>query len=397
MEQRPPWILPIIIISQFAGTSLWFAGNAVIGDLQMDWGLSAASLGYVTSSVQLGFIAGTLVFAFFLISDHFSPRWVFFISSTLGAIANLAIFLTPKGLPSLLISRFATGFFLAGIYPVGMKIAAGWFKEGLGEALGYLVGALVLGTAFPHLLKSFDYNLNWEYVLALVSFLSAGGGLLMLLLVPNGPYISKGTKFNPLAIVIIFESKKLRQAAFGYFGHMWELYTLWAFIPLLISYYSTATADSLNIPFWSFWIIAAGAIGCAAGGILSKMAGSKPVAFYQLLASGLCCLVSPLIFSVPGILFIVFLLFWGVVVVGDSPQFSTLVAVSAPKEYVGSALTIVTSIGFLITVVSIETVNALRSMIGIKYLMLLLVPGPLLGLIFLFNRKGLNAGVTQRS
>lgn len=387
MEQRPPWILPVIILSQFAGTSLWFAGNAVIGDLQLEWGLSPSFLGYVTSSVQLGFIAGTLFFAFFLISDRFSPRLVFFISSILGAAANLGIFFINDGLPSLLIFRFITGFFLAGIYPVGMKIAAGWYKHGLGAAMGYLVGALVLGTAFPHLLKSLEHNYEWESVVISVSVISIIGGLLMLIFVPNGPYLSKGTKFNPRAIQTIFKSKSLRQAAFGYFGHMWELYTMWTFVPLLLAYYAKDRIDAMNIPLWSFWIIAAGGVGCALGGIISKRTGSKPVAFYQLLASGICCLLSPLIFTAPLGIFLVFLLFWGVVIAGDSPQFSALVAISAPKEYVGSALTIVTSIGFLITVFSIQFINSLVGTIDVKYLMLFLLPGPVFGLISLLNGK----------
>jgi len=385
VEQRAPWILPVIILSQFAGTSLWFAGNAVIGDLQTEWGLLPSSLGYVTSSVQLGFIAGTLFFAFFLISDRFSPRLVFFISSMLGAAANLGIFFLSDGLQSLLIFRFITGFFLAGIYPIGMKIAAGWYKHGLGAALGYLVGALVLGTAFPHLLKSLEYNYEWESVVISVSVISIIGGLLMLIFVPNGPYLSKGTKFNPQAIQIIFKSKALRQAAFGYFGHMWELYTVWTFVPLLLAYYAKEHGDAINIPLWSFWIIAAGAMGCALGGIISKRTGSKPVAFYQLLASGICCVLSPLIFAAPPELFLVFFLFWGVVVAGDSPQFSALVAMSAPKEYVGSALTIVTSVGFLITVFSIQFINSLVGTIEVKYLMLFLLPGPVFGLISLLN------------
>ncbi len=387
MEQRPPWILPVIILSQFAGTSLWFAGNAVIGDLQLEWGLSPASLSYIISSVQLGFIAGTLFFAFFLISDRFSPRLVFFICSMLGAAANLGVFLVSDGLTPLLIFRFITGFFLAGIYPVGMKIAAGWYKHGLGAAMGYLVGALVLGTAFPHLLKSLEHNYEWESVVISVSVISIIGGLLMLIFVPNGPYLSKGTKFNPRAIQTIFKSKSLRQAAFGYFGHMWELYTMWTFVPLLLAYYAKDRIDAMNIPLWSFWIIAAGGVGCALGGIISKRTGSKPVAFYQLLASGICCLLSPLIFTAPLGIFLVFLLFWGVVIAGDSPQFSALVVISAPKEYVGSALTIVTSIGFLITVFSIQFINSLVGTIDVKYLMLFLLPGPVFGLISLLNGK----------
>lgn len=158
MEKRPSWILPVIIFSQFAGTSLWFASNAVLSDLQGQWGLASDVLGYMTSAVQFGFIMGTLGFAFFAIADRFSPRSVFLICSLLGALFNLGIYLVAQGFWSLLAFRFLTGFFLAGIYPVGMKIAAGWYQQDLGKAIGFLVGALVLGTAFPHLLKGLDHS-----------------------------------------------------------------------------------------------------------------------------------------------------------------------------------------------------------------------------------------------
>jgi MFS family permease len=177
---RPARILPLIIFSQFTGTSLWFAGNAVIGDLQLAWGLGTQALAYVTSAVQLGFICGTLLFAILVIADRFSPRRVFFCCSLAGALANIALLVAPPGLETLLLLRFATGFFLAGIYPVGMKIAAGWYQQGLGRALGYLVGALVVGTAFPHLIRSSGAELPWQQVIAGVSILALGGGFAML-------------------------------------------------------------------------------------------------------------------------------------------------------------------------------------------------------------------------
>ena len=373
-------ILPVIIFSQFTGTSLWFAGNAVLGDLQRQWQLGHAALSYMTSSVQLGFIAGTLLFAFFTISDRFSPRIVFFICSLLGALSNLGIYETANGLASLLVLRFSTGFFLAGIYPVGMKIAAGWYRKGLGEALGYLVGALVVGTAFPHLLKSTGRSFPWEYVILSISGISILGGLLMLLLVPDGPYAVKGTKFNSKAFATIFRSRDLRSASFGYFGHMWELYTLWAFFPVLIKAYGAAARQPLNIPFWSFWVIAVGCLGCIGGGILSYKLGSPSIAFFQLLASGICCLLSPFFFHAPPGIFLGFLIFWGIVVVGDSPQFSALTAQTAPRELVGSALTIVTSIGFFITIISIQFTNYLTDLITPQYIFLFLVAGPIFGL-----------------
>jgi len=341
-------------------------------------------LSHMTSSVQFGFIVGTLLFAFFTIADRYSPRKVYFACSILGAIANIGLYLLADGLTTLLIFRFMTGFFLAGIYPVGMKIAAGWYRQGLGLALGWLVGALVVGTAFPHLIKSLNRSLPWETVILSVSLISAAGGCLMWLLVPDGPYLVKGTKFNSKAIAIIFRSKDLRSASFGYFGHMWELYTVWAFIPLLLSHYAQSSHQALNVSGWSFMVIAAGCLGCIVGGLVSKKFGSATVAFFQLLSSGICCLLTPLMFYAPPPVFLGFLIFWGIVVVGDSPQFSALTAQTAPRDLVGSALTIVTSIGFFITIISIQFTNFLAGWLDIQIVLLFLVSGPVVGLIYLW-------------
>lgn len=378
-ERRPAHILPVIVASQFAGTSLWFAGNAVLGDLQRAWGLAPEALGYVTSAVQLGFISGTLVFAFLAVADRYSPRLVFFLCALAGAIANLGVLAADGGLAPLLICRFATGFFLAGIYPVGMKIAAGWYRTGLGNALGFLVGALVLGTAFPHLLKGLGQSWPWQSVLIGVSLIAASGGLLMYALVPDGPNLAKGAKFDPRALAAIFAVKNFRASAFGYFGHMWELYAFWAFVPVVIA----ARAPAFNVPLWSFIVIGIGALGCIAGGLLSLRAGSARIAQAQLAASGACCLVSPLLLLAPPAVVIAFLIFWGIAVVGDSPQFSALNAANAPRASVGSALTIANCIGFAITIVSIQLLNAVAATLPVEYLFLLLAPGPALGLLAL--------------
>ncbi|HET9663938.1 MAG TPA: MFS transporter, partial [Burkholderiales bacterium] len=290
-EARPRWILSVIVFSQFAGTSLWFAGNAVLAELQREWSLPADALGYITSAVQLGFIFGTLVFAVFALSDRYSPRLVFFVCSVLGGLSGLGIFLA-YDISGLLLFRFLTGFFLAGIYPVGMKIAAGWYQRGLGSAIGFLVGALVLGTSFPHLLKAMGQTIPWEAVTIGVSATAAAGGLAMLWFVPDGPHLAQGTRFDPKALALIFRSRAFRASAFGYFGHMWELYAFWAFVPYVLA--AHAAGSDLNIPFWSFGVIAAGAVGCAVGGLVSLTSGSARVAFAQLFASGLCCVLSPL-------------------------------------------------------------------------------------------------------
>ncbi len=381
MTRPPTRILPVIVLSQFTGASLWFAGNAVLTDLQRSWGLPPEALGDLTAAVQLGFIAGTLSFAVLAVSDRYSPRKIYLVCSLLGGLANAAAWLVAPSLIALLGLRFATGFFLAGIYPVGMKIASGWYRRDLGKALGFLVGALVLGTAFPHLVRGLGQALPWQAVLFSVSALAVCGGAAMFALVPDGPYLQAGSSFHPRALVAAFRSARFRASAFGYFGHMWELYAFWAFVPLLIAAYGArAGHGALDVPLCTFAAIAAGALGCIGGGFVSLRLGSAPVAFAQLGASGLCCLASPLALYLPAPMFVAYLIVWGIVVVGNSPQFSALNARYAPNGLVGSALTIVNSIGFAITIPSIQLLNHSIGLIGEQYVFLLLVPGPLLGL-----------------
>ena len=378
---KPFYILPLIVFAQFAGASLWFAGNAIVGDLQAALGLEAGVTADITAAVQFGFIIGTLVFAFLSIADRFSPSKVFLVSAFMGAAFNLSVYFFANSLFTLLFLRFATGFFLAGIYPVGMKIAADWYAEGLGKALGYLVGALVLGTAFPHLLKALGQSISWEMILWFTSGIALIGGILLFLLVPDGPNRKLGAKFEWNAIPKIFGFKKFRAAAFGYFGHMWELYAFWAFTPLILSTYNELNGTSLNVSLFSFLIISIGALGCVIGGYMSQKIGSAKVATIMLWLSGLCCLSSPLFFYVPPFIFLFFLFVWGFTVVGDSPQFSTIVATIAPKLYIGTALTIVNCIGFALTIFSIQLVAWAKDIVGISNVFLLLMIGPIIGLL----------------
>ena len=377
----PSRILPTIVFSQFAGTSLWFAGNAVLPELQSSLQLQDNALGLLTSAVQFGFILGTLCFALLSLADRMSPRLLFLICALLGAGANALVLYFATSITGVLILRAATGFLLAGIYPVGMKIAASWYSGKLGKAIGYLVGALVLGTAFPHLLRGLGATMPWQSMLLGVSLLAATGGLLMYLLVPDGPYLSKGARFDAGNMLKVFRVPDFRAAAFGYFGHMWELYTLWAFTPFILSYTLPHLSTS-QVSLYSFAVIAAGAVGCIGGGYLSELWGSAKVAFVQLLLSGLCCVLS--LFILSGSYFIVpFLVFWGVVVAGDSPQFSALSARTAPPHLVGTALTVVTSIGFAITIVSIQVSAWLLQLLKPEHTFVWLALGPLLGLFAL--------------
>lgn len=386
------YILAIIVFSQFCCTTLWFAGNAIMADLINVFHLNISTLGHLTSALQFGFISGTFAFALLTITDRFSPSRVFFFSALIAAIFNVMMVFNGHVILSLLIIRFLTGFFLAGIYPVGMKIAADYYKAGLGKSLGFLVGALVLGTAFPHILNAFEGLLHWKSVIYITSILSLLGGFLMLLLVPNGPYRKSALQLDFSVFYKIFKSYKFRQIAFGYFGHMWELYAFWTFIPVILIYFKeTHLKVNYNIPVLSFSIIGFGALACVVSGYLSHTFGAKKIGTIALVLSCLCCLLSPLFFMINNeIFFIGFLLFWGIVVIADSPLFSTLVAQNVIPEYKGTALTIVNSIGFTITIVSIQLLNKLINLVEIKYVLTILAIGPVFGLIALFNRKKLS-------
>ena len=389
----PKHILPVIVLAQFAGTSLWFAGNAVMGNLQEVFQLEETAVGHITSAVQLGFILGTLVFALLTIPDRFAPARVFLVCALVGAASNLGVYYLAEGVWSLLGLRFLTGFFLAGIYPVGMKIAADWHGRSLGKALGFLVGALVLGTAFPHLLKSYLGAWPWSSILVATSLLAAVGGIFLFLLVPSGPYRKKSQRLELSASWRVFRKTDFRVAAFGYFGHMWELYAFWAFVPLLIRVYSDQQLDE---SFWCFVVIGIGGISCMIGGYLAERRGSAWVAFGALRSSGLFCLLSPLLFYLSTPLFLLAIVLWGMAVTADSPQFSTLVARSAPQEHIGTALTIVNSIGFAISVLSIQLLNSYQDWIPTPYLFLLLLPGPLFGFLYAYRKKGVRVSGEMR-
>ncbi len=389
MKSKVPFhILPIIVFAQFAGTSLWFAGNAVIDSLIAELNFPIIFLGYITTAVQAGFIFGTLIFAFLNIADRFSPVKVFLVCAIGGSLLNLSIIGLNSAL-NILLARFATGFFLAGIYPVGMKIASDWHHKGLGKALGYLVGALVLGTAFPHLLNFIGADYPWRFVFIGTSALSLFGGLLLYFTVKDGPFKkqSQRLKFDYKIIFRLFKGN-FKSAAFGYFGHMWELYTCWAFIPIILSFYLNNHPEiKLSVALWSFIIIGVGAMSCPIGGHLSAYFSSKWVSVISLFVSLIVCLFLPFIFELPLFLFLIILLVWGFFVIPDSPQFSTLVAKSSEKDFVGTGLTIVNSIGFALTIISIQLLSYLWNMTFSPMVFIIIAIGPLLGLFYAFKFK----------
>ena len=376
----PRHILPILVLAQFFGTSPWFAVNAVMPDLQRELGWANAAVGALTSSLQLGFIVGTLVFALLAIADRFSARRVFLLCAVTGGACTVGAWAMVRDYEALMAWRFATGFFLAGIYPVGMKIAAQWYTKGLGGALGLLLGALVLGSASAHALRAMGDALPWPALMLGVAALSAMSGLLLYFATDDPPQATaRVSTLQWSALTTLWTDARVKASVLGYFGHMWELYTMWVMVPLILATRLQGTALSWT----AFAVLGAGAMGCAVGGWIAQRWGSARVAGVQLSISGLCCLATPFMLNASDGLFYAWLLVWGITVAGDSPQFSTLTARNAPPQAVGSVLTLTNSIGFAISIVSILLFVSLSETVALGWLLPWLAIGPALGLLAL--------------
>jgi MFS family permease len=379
----PRRVLPVLVLAQLLGTAPWFAVNAVMPDLQHAYGWPAADVGPLSAAVQIGFIAGTLVFALLAVADRFPARSVFLACALASSACTLAAAAAAPSFTALWIWRAATGFCLAGIYPVGMKIAAQWFPRGLGAALGLLIGALVLGSASSHALRAAGAAWAWQWVFGGVALASALGGLLVIGALPDPPHLAPGHGRGPglrlAALVSLWTDRKVRASVFGYFGHMWELYTMWVLVPMVLA---TRLAGA-PLSWAAFTVLGAGALGCVGGGALVRRLGGARVAAAQLAISGVCCLAAPWALGAPDAVFYGWLLLWGITVAGDSPQFSALTASNAPRDAVGSVLTLTNCIGFSISVASIELFVRLAATQALPDLLPWLALGPALGLLAL--------------
>lgn len=386
MNQRR-WAVGLIVLAQWLGTSLWFSPNSAADDLMAAWQIGPAQFAWLIAATQSGFIAGTLWLAWSGWADRYSASRIFAMACIAGAVINAGFSGGWTGFASGLVFRFAVGLCLAGIYPLGMKMIVGWVGGKSGAALGLLVGMLTLGTALPHGVRAMGASLPWQTVIQVSSVLALAGAALVYFL-GDGPYLKKseaprggslGRAFG------VFKIPDFRAAALGYFGHMWELYAFWAVLPWLAAQW-LLDARQLHpglpgsVAAISFFGIAAGFLGCVLGGRLSLKLDSAYVAAMALLASGLLCALYPLLGPDWLLLRLLVLLAWGFFVVADSPQFSSISARSCPPQWVGSALAIQNSIGFLITIVSITVLLSFIEVLGSKALWLLL-PGPVLGLM----------------
>lgn len=377
LRTRP---VAVIVTAELMAVSLWFSANAAADGLQAAWGLGYADIGALTNAVQLGFVAGTLVFALTGLADRHAASRLFAVCAVLGAAANAAFAFAP-GLAAALPLRFAVGVALAGVYPVGMKLVVSWAPARAPQTLAWLVGMLTLGTALPHGIRGLGSAGPWQWPVLASSVLALAAAAAVALL-GDGPHLPRaaGTpRPGARAVLANLRRPAFRASALGYFGHMWELYAFWAAVPALLLAAGLAAPGSAALSGWAFAIIGIGALGCVAGGAWARRIGSARVAAVALAGSAVCCAVFPLAASAPGPLLGALLLFWGLCVVADSPQFSALSAGACAPGTMGSALALQNALGFALTMVSIQAATALVGHWGPAVAWLLL-PGPLLGL-----------------
>ncbi|HUE85262.1 MAG TPA: MFS transporter [Vicinamibacterales bacterium] len=374
-------MLAALGVAEFFGMTLWFSATAVTPVLVDEFRMAPDRAAWLTMAVQAGFVAGTLVSAIANLADVLNARVLLFLGALAGALANAGVLWAPSG-EAVIGLRFLTGASLALVYPPGMKLAAGWFRDRRGLALGVIIGALTLGKAFPHLLTAL-YGSAWREPMLIASALAVIGGLLVLVVVRDGPYVAATAPFDPHAVRRIFQSRGARMATFGYLGHMWELYAMWTWIAVLAtaSFAASGLADAAATgSIAAFVAIGSGTAGCVVAGWLGDRFGRAETAMSALAVSAMCAALTVVVFGTSPVWFFVLAVVWGFAVVADSAQFSALISEHAPREHVGTALTLQTCLGFLLTIVTIEALPRVAEAVGWRWASWLLVPGPVLGI-----------------
>ena len=366
--------------------SLWFTGTAVLPQVTQLWHSDLALGSWLTISVQIGFSVGAISFALFNIPDIFNPVSVLVVSALAAAVSNAGfVFAARDPVPALLF-RFATGLFLAGVYPVGMKIIAGWFQRGRGLALGIMIGALTVGSAVPHAMNSVG-GIHWRGVVLAGSGFAFLAAVIVATGVRQGPYAMPQSRFDPSQILEIVRNRRLRLANFGYLGHMWELYSMWGWIAVIFAasaHWSRSTYETL-----AAMAIAIGSVGCIWAGAASdrlqdhdeslRVAQRARVTIIAMAISAACCIAAALIVRHP-LLLVAVSFVWGIAVIADSAQFSTIISEVSEKSYVGTALTCQVALGFLLTAFVIRLIAAIAAHYGWQWALASMSLGPLLGI-----------------
>jgi MFS family permease len=377
----------LIALVQVLGLSVWFSASAVVPALRGEWAVSSAAAVWLTASVQLGFVAGAVASAALNLPDRLPPQLLMAGSAALAAGCTALFAAAATGLGAAVPLRFVTGIFLAGVYPVGMKLTASWSEPARrGRAFGILIGALTLGSALPHLIDGLG-DLPWRAVMATAAGFGLLGAAIAAALVRPGPQFAAAAvaKPHPRYALVMFSERGPRLVNLGYFGHMWELYALWTWLPtFLIAGDATRAGQDSNsqIGLLAFVSIGlAGVAGCLLGGWAADRIGRSAAAVSALVVSGTCCLLSPLFFGAAPGWILTLSIVWGAAVIADSGVFSTSLSEVADRRYVGTALTAQTAIGFALTVVTIQLVPVLADAVGWRWAFWLLVPGPVVGAI----------------
>jgi MFS family permease len=377
----PRLMLSLVALALFLGMTLWFSATAAAPAIAAEFGITDDGLPWLTMAVQGGFVAGTLVSAILNAADVVNARRLFALGCLAGAACNAAIPFVPTAW-AIIWLRAATGGALAFVYPTGLKIAAGWFLDRRGTALGVVVGALTLGSAFPHLLAWAAADVPWRGLLWVSSVLALAGGAIVALLVHDGPHVSASAPFDPRAVGHVLANRGVRLATIGYLGHMWELYAMWAWMPAFAAASIAAARGAQRAADHSlvaFVAIASGAVGCVMAGRSADAWGKARIAGAAMVASGTCALVSGLAFGRPLPVLLLLAVCWGFSIVADSAQFSALVSEYCPRTHVGTALTLQICLGFLLTMVSMRLLPMAASAAGWQWAYLTLVPGPIVG------------------